>query len=238
MQASGPKHSNIGSRTHWAVEPVPAVLAAVVPSYTASFFSKPKIVWQNRFIQACIQTYTVNNRILTPLLGGAVPESTHGTVDSTYYTHYSPLSTMEANWGLGTLSNVYSFIADATGYTNLDVSLTGIPLTNITGTIPGPLNVQYYVPITASNTSAVGAGGGPVFVVSGVDTSFTAAKAPAPVNLIAQAKTVSWLGPRVGASSSNSSSGSRNGAAGAREGIVGATVFGVPLAGVVTLLLA
>jgi len=83
-----------------------------------------------------------------------------------------------------------------------------------------PLNAQFYVPTTAPNTSAVGAGGGPVFVASGLDISFTA-----------QGKTVPWLGPRVATSSSNlSSSGSGNGAAGAREGIVGATVFGALLA--------
>ena len=49
------------------------------------------------------ETYTVNNHILALLLGGAVPESARGTVDSTYYTHYSSLSTVEANWGLGSL---------------------------------------------------------------------------------------------------------------------------------------
>ncbi|KAH9022423.1 hypothetical protein EDB85DRAFT_2186724 [Lactarius pseudohatsudake] len=200
------------------------------------------------------ETYTVNNRILAILLGGAVPESARGTVDSTYYTHYSV--TLHRGGKLGSRvarpwrheqltshpagrSNVYSFVANATGYTNLDIAPADIPLTNTTGIIPGPLNVQYYVPITAPNTSAVSAGGGAVFVASGVNTSFTAASAPAPVNLTAQGKTVPWLGPRVAASSSNTSaSGSGNGAAGAREGIVGTTVLGALLAGVVTLLLA
>ncbi|KAH9011126.1 hypothetical protein EDB84DRAFT_1681097 [Lactarius hengduanensis] len=190
------------------------------------------------------ESYALNNRIFALLLGGAVPESARGTVDSTYYTHYSLLSTVEANWGLGslgrgdtnkTLSNVYSFVANATGYTNLDIALADIPLTNTTGIIPGPLNVQYYVPITAPNTSAVGAGGGAVFVASGLDTSFTAASAPAPVNLTAQGKTVPWLGPRVAAASSSSSG---NGAARVREGMVGATMLGALLAGVVTVLLA
>ncbi|KAH9022643.1 hypothetical protein EDB85DRAFT_2151670 [Lactarius pseudohatsudake] len=82
-------------------------------------------------------------------------------------------------------SNAYSFIANSTGYTNIDVFLADIPLANITGTIPGPLNAQFYVPITVPNTSAVGAGGGPLFVASGLDTSFTAASAPASVNLTA-----------------------------------------------------
>ncbi|KAH9013440.1 hypothetical protein EDB85DRAFT_967484 [Lactarius pseudohatsudake] len=190
------------------------------------------------------ESYALNNRIFALLRGGAVPESARGTVDSTYYTHYSSLSTVEANWGLGslgrgdtikTLSNVSSFVANATGYANLNIALADTPLTNTTGIIPGPLNVQYYVSITAPNTSTVGAGGGAVFVASGFDTSCTAASAPAPVNLTAQGKTVPWLGPRVAAASSGSSG---NGAAGVREGMVGATVLGALLAGVVTLLLA
>ncbi|KAI9431462.1 hypothetical protein H4582DRAFT_2102975 [Lactarius indigo] len=165
------------------------------------------------------------------------------TGTSTNHPSHTP-----ANWGLNslgrgdtnkTLSNVYSFVANATNYTNLDISIADIILTNTTGIISGPLNAPYCVPVTAPNASAVGAGGGPVFVASGVNTSFTAAKAPAPVNLTAQGKTVPWLGPRVAAASSNtSSSGSGNGVAGAREGMVGATVLGAVLASVVMLLLA
>ena len=49
------------------------------------------------------ESYTENNCVLTLLLGGAIPESARGTTDSTYYTHYSLLSTVEANWGLGSL---------------------------------------------------------------------------------------------------------------------------------------
>ncbi|KAH8989931.1 hypothetical protein EDB86DRAFT_3080701 [Lactarius hatsudake] len=150
------------------------------------------------------------------------------TRPTTRTTPHSPLWTRrQKNWGLGLLSrgdtnemlsNVYSFVVNATSYMDLDVALTDIPLTNIMGTIPGPLNVQYYAPITAPNTSTVGAGGGPVFVP-----------------LTAQGKTVPWLGPRVAAASSSSSG---NGAAGVREGMFGATVLGALLAGVVTLLLA
>ena len=42
-------------------------------------------------------------------------------------------------------------------------------LLNITGPIPGPLNVEHYIPFAAPNTSAVGAGGQGVFVAQGVD---------------------------------------------------------------------
>ncbi|KAF8272437.1 phosphoesterase family-domain-containing protein [Lactarius quietus] len=151
------------------------------------------------------ETYTINNQIYAVLLGGAIPDTLRGSVDSTYYTHYSSLSTVEANWGLGslgrgdtnkTLSNVFSFVANATNYTNLDISGADIPLTNLTGKIPGPLNAEYYVPFTAPNTSAVGAGGGPVFVSPGTDTNLTAANAPAPVNLTA--KNESWKQKRCG----------------------------------------
>ncbi|KAH9980736.1 phosphoesterase family-domain-containing protein [Russula compacta] len=193
------------------------------------------------------ETYTVNNNVLTLLLGGAVPKSLWGSTDPTYYTHYSLLSTVEANWGLGslgrgdtnkTLSNVFSFVANATGYTNLDVSANNV-LTNITGTIPGPLNGDYYVPFTAPNTSAVGAGGGSVFVASGLNKSFTAAVAPGPVNLTAQNKTVPWAGARPGsnAATNSSSSGRKSSdATDMREGIVGAAAFGAILAGVAALL--
>ncbi|KAH9059224.1 hypothetical protein EDB87DRAFT_1684982 [Lactarius vividus] len=105
------------------------------------------------------ETYTVNNHTLALLLGSTVPESARGTIDSTYYTHHS-LSTMVGSLGRGntnkTLSNVHSFVANATGYT--------------TSTWPSP--------ISPPNASAVGAGGSPVYVASGV-ASFTAASAPA-----------------------------------------------------------
>lgn len=80
---------------------------------------------------------------------------------------------------------------------NNNISASDNP-TNATGTIPGPLNAKLYVPFTAPDLSAVGAGGGPVFVAPGLNTSFTAAVAPPPVNLTAENKTVPWLGPRPG----------------------------------------
>jgi hypothetical protein len=95
------------------------------------------------------------------------------------------------------------------------------------------------VPFTAPNTSAVGAGGGPVFVASDLNTSFTAAVAPPPVNLTAQNQTVPWLGPRSGSNAANSSGSngkSGNGAADMREGVAGAAVLGAVLVGVAALL--
>ncbi|KAI0039224.1 hypothetical protein FA95DRAFT_1528662 [Auriscalpium vulgare] len=185
------------------------------------------------------ETYTVNNRILTLLLGGAVPENLRGTVDHTYYTHYSALSTVEANWGLGslgrgdtnkTLSNVFSFVADATGYKNLNISGAAIPLTNATGTIPGPLNANFYVPFTAPNVSATGAGGGPVFIAQGLNVNLTAATAPAPVNLTAANETVPALGPIGGTSAAPSPSGSGK-PSGAVESVVAGKAAGAALLG-------
>lgn len=123
----------------------------------------------------------------------------------------------------------------------MNVSSSDIP-TNLTGVIPGPLNPGLYVPFTAPNTSAVGAGGGSVFVGPGMNTSFTAAVAPPPVNLTQQNKTLPWSGPRNGSNAvTNSSNGNGNGkpsgAADVREGVIGAAIFGTMLAGVATLLI-
>ncbi|KAI0657500.1 phosphoesterase family-domain-containing protein [Cubamyces menziesii] len=149
------------------------------------------------------ETYTINNRIYTLALGNGVPRDLWGTTDPTFYTHYSALSTVEANWGLGalgrgdsnaTLNNVFAFVANATGWKNNGISgdSPDIPLLNLTGTIPGPLNVELYQPFTAPNTSGSSPGGGPIFVAPGVDTNLTAAALPAPVNLTAQGKPNPW----------------------------------------------
>ena len=49
------------------------------------------------------ETSGINNRVFNLLLGGAVPKHLRGKTDSTYYTHFSSLSTVEANWKLGSL---------------------------------------------------------------------------------------------------------------------------------------
>ncbi len=43
-----------------------------------------------------------------------------------------------------TVSNVFAFVANATGYQNLDVAEADIPLTNLTGVYNGPLSTFYY----------------------------------------------------------------------------------------------
>lgn len=189
-------------------------------------------------------TSGVNNQVYALLIGGAVPANLHGTTDSTYYTHYSTLSTVEANWGLGslgrgdtnkTMSNVFSFVASATGYQNNNLAGTSIPLTNASGTYPGPLNANRYVPFTAPNMSAVGAGGGPVFAAASLNKTLTSANAPAPVNLTALNKTVPASGAvnasqtAPGTSSTSKPSGARKDAVAGAIGVLGALVGSVAL---------
>ncbi|KAF9931677.1 hypothetical protein FBU30_009738 [Linnemannia zychae] len=69
------------------------------------------------------------NHVLGILLGDAVQHIAN-TTDSTFLTQYSLISTITANWGLNSLgrndvdpevSNVFDYVARATGYTNLAV---------------------------------------------------------------------------------------------------------------------
>ncbi|KAG6839196.1 hypothetical protein C0991_004976, partial [Blastosporella zonata] len=64
-----------------------------------------------------------NNRVFTLLLGNALPRELVGKTDSTFYTHYSTIATISANWDLHTLgrwdlgANVFKFVAEKTGDT-------------------------------------------------------------------------------------------------------------------------
>ncbi|KAG6898762.1 hypothetical protein C0993_004487, partial [Termitomyces sp. T159_Od127] len=64
---------------------------------------------------------TTPNRIFTVILGNALPTYLVGQTDDTFYTHYSTIATLEANWDLHTLgrwdtgSNVFKFVAEQTG---------------------------------------------------------------------------------------------------------------------------
>jgi hypothetical protein len=46
------------------------------------------------------ETYMIKNKIWGLLLGDVIPDNLRGTTDNTFYTHYSAISTIEANWGL------------------------------------------------------------------------------------------------------------------------------------------
>ncbi|CCM02010.1 uncharacterized protein FIBRA_04085 [Fibroporia radiculosa] len=149
------------------------------------------------------EVYSVNNNVWGFLIGGALPTNLVNTTDNTFYTHYSSLSTVQANWGLkslgrqdtnATVNNVFSFVAEATGWKNNDLvgNSTALPLLNLTGGYPGPLNNEYYVQFAAPNMTAVGAGTGGVFVAPSLNTAITAASLSAPVNLTAMNETVPW----------------------------------------------
>lgn len=169
------------------------------------------------------ESYSAENRIFSVLLGGAVPANKKGTTDDTYYTHYSSISTVQANWQLKnlgrndvnkTVSNVFSLVANTTGYKNTNVPEGSRLETNLTGIFDGPLNANQYVPFTApANLSAIGAGGQGVLIIGGLNTSFTPSVAPKAVNLTALNETVpSANDPNITQSSTASGSRSSTGA--------------------------
>lgn len=67
------------------------------------------------------ETYTIQNRVFSVLLGDALPPKYVNSTDSSFYDHYSELSTVEANWGLHTLgrwdvgANVFQIVAEHSG---------------------------------------------------------------------------------------------------------------------------
>lgn len=120
-------------------------------------------------------TYPKPNRIVSLLLGGAVPAELKGTNDSTLYTHYSILSTLENNWELPNLgrydvgANVFDFVAKKTGYVNH--SPEDIAAVNNSLSYGGFLNAdpKLYKALPPPNLQLVGAGG------KGVDESVKSA---------------------------------------------------------------
>ncbi|CDU22907.1 related to acid phosphatase [Sporisorium scitamineum] len=183
---------------------------------TAAFFSN----WTNYFLTPMLKepkfnnnrtlvlltfdendSYTANNRIFTIALGGAVPANLKNTTDHTYMTHYSALSSVEANWNLKslgrgdtnrTLANVFPFWADTFGYQNTQVADPDILMTNLTGIFPGPLsptaNTLFYAP---DDVNVIGAGGQPVLIKSGLNVSQTLTTLPR-TNLTALGQKPVW----------------------------------------------
>jgi acid phosphatase len=111
------------------------------------------------------ETYPLPNHITSILLGGAVPQSLKGTKDSTVYTLYSILSTLQNNWDLPNLgrydvgANVFDFVAQQTGYKNIAPS--DASYINNSYSYGGFLNSESdkYLPIPAPNLQLIGAGG-------------------------------------------------------------------------------
>lgn len=89
------------------------------------------------------------NRVYSILLGGAIPEHLKGTTDDTFYTHYSVIASLSANWGLPSLgrwdcgANLLKLVAEKTGYVNWEVDLTAVK-NLLNETYPGPLSENVY----------------------------------------------------------------------------------------------
>lgn len=85
--------------------------------------------------------YLENNRVFSVLVGCAVPDHLKGTKDGTFYTHYSSIATVSANWGLPSLgrwdcgANIFEIVFNKTGYVNYEVDITHLLLNQ---TYPGP----------------------------------------------------------------------------------------------------
>ncbi|KAF3394060.1 Acid phosphatase [Penicillium rolfsii] len=110
-------------------------------------------------------TYNKTNRVYSILVGGAVPDNLKGTKDDTFYTHYSSIASVSANWGLPSLgrwdcgANIFEIVANKTGYVNYDVNITNLRLNE---TYPGPesagelskFSATWPVPLTDGKCSA------------------------------------------------------------------------------------
>ncbi len=76
------------------------------------------------------ENYRLKNRVYAVLLGGVIPENKKGTIDHTFYEHYSEISSVEANWDLPNLgrndvdANVFDIVASAVGIKNDEVDTT------------------------------------------------------------------------------------------------------------------
>ncbi|KAF9243721.1 phosphoesterase family-domain-containing protein [Melanogaster broomeanus] len=131
----------------------------LLPLLQDARFNTPKTLIMLSFDEN--KSSTINNQVYTILLGNAVPQTLRGTMDDTFYTHYSTLSTVEQNWDLGnlgrgdankTLANVFDFVAQNISYTNNNLTTSGLPSLNLSGNTPGPLNPNHYAPWPAGPT--------------------------------------------------------------------------------------
>jgi Phosphoesterase family len=73
----------------------------LLPLLQSPSFNDPKTLILLTFDET--NTNGINNHVYGVLLGNAIPQQLRGSVDHTYYTLYSILSTVEANWGLKSL---------------------------------------------------------------------------------------------------------------------------------------
>lgn len=125
----------------------------ITPLLKNDYFSKDTLILVT-FDE--VSTYKQENRVYSILLGGAVPKHLKGTIDDTFYTHYSVIASLSANWGLPSLgrwdcgANLLELVAEKTGYVNYDVDLKTIAANDyFNQTSPGPLSANVYSKYTS-----------------------------------------------------------------------------------------
>jgi hypothetical protein len=115
------------------------------------------------------EDYGKPNKIVTLLLGNAIPDNLKGTKDNTFYTHYSMLSTVQFNWGLPNLgrydvgANIFQWVQDSA----VQVAIPNRDPPNAdkvdnSVSYAGPLNNSTRTPYPPPNTDLNGASGQPV----------------------------------------------------------------------------
>ncbi|KAJ7241307.1 phosphoesterase family-domain-containing protein [Mycena haematopus] len=178
--------------------------ASFLEYWLVPLLTDPRVNGENTLILLTFDendTHAIQNTIWTLAMGTAVPLNLRGTTDDTLYTHYSALSTVQANWGLKSLgrqdtnasvSNVFSFVAEKTGYKNVKIPASEVPQFNLTGVASGPLTSTFFIPFAAPNLKARGAGNGGVLTRPGLNEKLTPDKLPPAVNLAARNTTTPW----------------------------------------------
>ncbi|KIX93022.1 uncharacterized protein Z520_11295 [Fonsecaea multimorphosa CBS 102226] len=95
------------------------------------------------------ESYGIQNKVFSILLGGAIPANLKGSVDNTFYNHYSTIATVSQNWGLPSLgrwdchANVFEVVANKTGWKNANIQTANLFFNE---SYPGPLSDAEYVP--------------------------------------------------------------------------------------------
>lgn len=101
------------------------------------------------------------NRVDSLLLGDVIPNHLRGTQDTWFYTHFSELATVQANWDLHTLgrydvgANVFSFVAEKTGDKLRTPQSPPLSQTFLNGSYPGLFNSEKTAPLPIPNTKLV-----------------------------------------------------------------------------------